>query len=113
MKRRKLYAAGVTLLAAHDAIESLTMGKEQRRFKARVAQEYADLVYNGLWYSQTREAIDALVEKVQERVTGTIRLKLFKGGCHVVGRSSPYALYDHALAPLSPVPPSPIHPIAH
>jgi argininosuccinate synthase len=62
--------------------------------------KYADLVYTGQWYSPTREAIDALVAKVQEKVTGTIRMKLFKGGCHVVGRSSPFALYDHAMVEL-------------
>jgi argininosuccinate synthase len=62
--------------------------------------KYADLVYTGQWYSPTREAIDALVAKVQEKVTGMIRMKLFKGGCHVVGRSSPFALYDHAMVEL-------------
>jgi argininosuccinate synthase len=59
---------------------------------------YADLVYNGLWFSQTREAIDALVRAIQPRVTGTVRLKLFKGDCRVVGRKSPNSLYDRDLA---------------
>src|SRR5205814_7709220 len=66
-----------------------------RRF---VSLQYSDLSYNGWWVAPTREAIDAFVEKVQERVTGVIRLKLFKGGSRIVGRKSPYALYDHALA---------------
>jgi len=60
--------------------------------------KYADLVYNGLWFTPTREAIDAFVDNVQERVTGVVRLKLFKGDCRIVGRKSPFALYDHALA---------------
>ena len=60
--------------------------------------KYADLVYNGLWYTPTREAIDALVQKVQEKVTGIIRLKFFRGDCRVVGRKSPHALYDHDMA---------------
>ena len=59
---------------------------------------YADAVYNGLWFSQTREAIDAFVAAIQPRVTGTVRLKLFKGDCRVVGRRSDYALYDRELA---------------
>ena len=59
---------------------------------------YADAVYNGLWFSQTREAIDAFVGAIQPRVTGTVRLKLFKGDCRVVGRRSDYALYDRELA---------------
>ena len=71
-------------------------GSSRRATSTRLASElgvqYADLVYNGLWYSPTREAIDAFVAKVQERVTGTIRLKLFKGDCRVVGRQSPFAL---------------------
>ncbi len=54
-----------------------------------LSAEYADLVYNGLWFTPLREALDAFVEKVQERVTGVVRLKLFKGDCHVVGRKSP------------------------
>src|ERR1019366_2708621 len=63
-----------------------------------VSLQYADLIYNGLWFTPTREALDAFVEKVQERVTGVIRLKLFKGDSHIVGRKSPYSLYDHSLA---------------
>src|SRR6185295_16989931 len=60
--------------------------------------QYADVIYNGLWFTPLREALDAFVEKVQERVTGVVRLKLFKGDCRIVGRKSAYALYDHALA---------------
>jgi len=63
-----------------------------------LSQVYADLVYNGLWFTQTREAIDGFVASVQQRVTGTVRLKLFKGDCRVVGRRSPFSLYDRGLA---------------
>jgi argininosuccinate synthase len=63
-----------------------------------VSLQYADLVYNGLWFTPTREALDAFVDKVQERVTGIVRLKLFRGDCRVVGRKSPFGLYEHTLA---------------
>ena len=64
----------------------------------QVSLRYADVIYDGLWFTPLREALDAFVEKVQERVTGVVRLKLFKGDCRIVGRQSPYALYEHALA---------------
>ena len=66
--------------------------------KHQLARVYADLVYDGLWFTPTREAIDAFAEKVQERVTGTVRLQLLKGSCRVVARRSPLALYDRQLA---------------
>ena len=76
----------------------------RHRARSRIASSttwrgaYADSVYNGLWFSPTREAIDAFVAPIQQRVTGAVRLKLFKGDCRVVGRKSPFALYDHGLA---------------
>lgn len=101
-KSREIYEApaAVVLHAAHKDLQAFVTPRDLERLTADLGVKYADLVYNGLWYGPTREAIDALVAKVQEKVTGTIRLKLFKGGCHVVGRSSPYALYDHAMAEL-------------
>ena len=72
--------------------------RDLERLKHDLGRTYADLVYNGLWFSQTREAIDAFVRTIQPRVTGAVRLKLFKGDCRVVGRRSPFALYDQALA---------------
>ena len=72
--------------------------KDLERLCREMSLKYADLVYNGLWFTPTREAIDAFVDKVQERVTGVTRLKLFKGDCRIVGRKSPFALYEHALA---------------
>ena len=100
IKSREVYEApaGVTLLAAHEAVESLTLSKEQRRFKARVAQEYADLVYNGLWFSTHHRDLQAYIEHTQRHVTGTARVKLHKGTLTVVGRKSPQSLYDFELA---------------
>ncbi len=100
IKSREVYEApaGITLLAAHEAIEGLTLGKEQRRFKARVAQEYADLVYNGLWFSAHHQDLQAYIESTQRHVSGTVRMKLHKGIAIAVGRKSPRSLYDFSLA---------------
>jgi argininosuccinate synthase len=100
IKSREIYEApaGVVLHDAHRALETLTLGKEQMRFKEIVGQQYADLVYNGLWFSKHREDLDAYVNSTQEFVSGTVRVKLHKGTCSVVGRKSPYALYDYGLA---------------
>ncbi|MEE2656593.1 MAG: argininosuccinate synthase [Chloroflexota bacterium] len=100
IKSREIYEApaGVVLHDAHHALETLTLGKEQMRFKELVAQQYADLVYNGLWFSRHREDLDAYVDSTQEFVSGTVRVKLHKGSCSVVGRKSPHALYDYGLA---------------
>jgi argininosuccinate synthase len=100
IKSREIYEApaAVALHAAHRDLQNFVTPRELERLTADLARTYADLVYNGLWFTPTREAIDALVARVQQRVTGTIRLKLFKGDCRVVGRKSPFALYDHDLA---------------
>jgi argininosuccinate synthase len=100
IKSREIYEApaAVVLLKAHQALEDLVLTKEQLRFKARVAAEYADLVYNGLWFTGMRQDLAAYVESTQRYVTGTIRVKLFKGNCQIVGRKSPYSLYDYSLA---------------
>jgi argininosuccinate synthase len=100
IKSREIYEApaGVVLHNAHRDLEGLVVPRDLQRLKQRLAQEYADIVYNGLWFAPTREAIDAFVANVQERVTGTVRLKLYKGDCRVVGRKSPFALYDQGLA---------------
>ena len=70
--------------------------RDAERFSRLVSLHYADIVFNGLWFTPLREALDAYVDKVQERVTGVVRLKLFKGDCRVVGRKSPFALSDRA-----------------
>jgi argininosuccinate synthase len=100
IKSREIYEApaAVSLHAAHRELEGFVIPRDLERLKHELGRTYADLVYNGLWYTPTREAIDAFVANVQLRVTGTVRLKLFKGNCTVVGRTSPNALYSHALA---------------
>lgn len=100
IKSREIYEApaAVVLHAAHRELESLVIPRDLERIKAGLSPVYADLVYNGLWFTPTRRAIDALVADVQQHVTGSVRLKLFKGNCRVVGRKSPYALYKESLA---------------
>lgn len=100
IKSREIYEApsAIVLLKAHQALEDLVLTKEQLRFKSKVANEYADLIYNGLWFSGLRQDLAAYVESTQRYVTGTLRVKLFKGNCQVVGRKSPYSLYDYSLA---------------
>ena len=100
IKSREIYEApaATVLHAAHRELEGFVIARDLERITRDLGRTYADLVYNGLWFSPTREAIDAFVAKVQETVTGTVRLKLFKGTCQAVGRSSPFALYDHGLA---------------
>jgi len=100
IKSREIYEApaAVVLLQAHQALEGMVLTKEQLRFKSKVAGEYADLTYNGLWFSGLRQDLAAYVESSQRYVTGTVRVKLHKGTCQVVGRKSPYSLYDFSLA---------------
>ncbi|MEO8069781.1 MAG: argininosuccinate synthase domain-containing protein [Acidobacteriota bacterium] len=89
--------AAVVLHAAHDALQSLVTSVSRRPVALEMASRYAELVDAGLWHSPMREAIDAVVARVQDRVTGTVRLELFKGQCRVIGRSSPYAVVAGAL----------------
>ena len=100
IKSREVYEtpAAVVLHAAHKALETLTLSKEQARAKARIAQEYADMVYNGLWFTRHRQDLDAYVRSSQRYVTGDIRTRLHKGVGTVVGRSAPQALYQYQLA---------------
>ncbi len=100
IKSREVYEApaAVVLHAAHEELQRLVTTADLDRLCRDISQKYADLVYNGLWFTPTREAMDAFVDKVQERVTGVIRLKLFKGDCRIVGRKSPFGLYDQSLA---------------
>jgi argininosuccinate synthase len=100
IKSREIHEAPAALLLhqAHRELEGLVIPGDLQRLKHRLSQAYADIVYNGLWFSPTRSAIDALVQNIQERVTGTIRVKLYKGDCRVVGRKSRFSLYDRALA---------------
>ncbi len=100
IKSREVYEApaATVLLAAHMALEQMTLSKDQLRFKARVAQEYADLIYNGLWFSAMHDDLRAYVKSTQTHVDGTVRVKLFKGKATVVGRKSPKSLYVYHLA---------------
>ncbi|MCK9357104.1 MAG: argininosuccinate synthase [Dehalococcoidia bacterium] len=100
IKSREIYEApaATVLLKAHAALQNLVLTKDQLRFKSMVATRYADLIYNGLWFSGLRHNLVAFVESTQEYVNGTVRIKLFKGTCTVVGRKSPHSLYDISLA---------------
>ncbi len=100
IKSREIYEApaAVVLLQAHQALEAMTLSKEQLRFKQKVAQEYADLIYNGLWFTSLHQDLAAYVQSSQRFVTGTVRVKLFKGSCRIVGRKSAYSLYSYGLA---------------
>ncbi len=100
IKSRGVYEtpAGTVLLTAHRDLESITLDRDTQHMKDRLANEYAELVYNGLWFTRKRESMDAFIEKTQECVTGTVRVKLFKGSCTVVGRKSPLTLYSHDIA---------------
>ena len=100
IKSREIYEApaGIVLFKAHEALEYLALSKDQLRFKEKVAVEYADIIYNGLWFSTNREDLSAYVECTQRYITGSVRIKLHKGNCIVVGRKSPFSLYDQSLA---------------
>ena len=100
IKSREIYEApaAIVLLKTHQALEDLVLSKEQLRFKAKVASEYADLIYNGLWFTGFCQDLTAYVASTQRYITGTVRVKLFKGNCQIVGRNSPYSLYDYSLA---------------
>ena len=100
MKSRGVYEtpAGTLLYAAHKELENATLDKETSHFKEIVSKKYAELVYNGLWFTPLREAIDAFVENTQKSVTGTVRLKLYKGNIMVAGVDAPYALYDEGIS---------------
>jgi argininosuccinate synthase len=100
IKSREIYEApaALVLLQAHRALEALNLTRDQSRFNDRVAQEYADLVYNGLWFTALRQDLASYVQSAQRSVTGEVRVKLFKGASRIVGRKSPYSLYSHSLA---------------
>ncbi len=100
MKSRGVYETpgGTVLYSAHRALESLTLDRDTMHFKELVAQRYAELVYDGLWYSPLREALDAFVSETQKTVTGTVKMKLYKGNCASVAITSPYSLYNQGIA---------------
>jgi argininosuccinate synthase len=99
MKSRGVYETpgGTILLAAHRGIESITLDREAAHLKESLMPRYAELIYYGFWFSPEREMLQALIDKSQEFVTGRVKLKLYKGNVSVVGRESPYSLYDPEL----------------
>ncbi|MEX2117731.1 MAG: argininosuccinate synthase [Bacteroidota bacterium] len=100
IKSREVYEApgAVTLHFAHRELERLTLEKEVMHFKAKIALDYANLIYNGLWFSPLRKALDAFIDETQKVVNGIVRLKLYKGNIEISGRTSPNSLYDTKLA---------------
>ncbi len=100
MKSRGVYETpgGTLLYAAHKELEYLCLDKQTLHYKADVANKFADLVYDGLWYTPLRQALSAFVDKTQETVTGKVRMKLYKGNCTPAGTTSPYSLYDEDIA---------------
>jgi argininosuccinate synthase len=100
IKSREIYEApaAVVLHTAHQALESLTLSRDQARFKELVAAEYARLIYNGQWYSALHQDLAAYIQSTQRFVSGVVRVKLSNGRCIVVGRKSEYSLYSHSLA---------------
>jgi argininosuccinate synthase len=99
MKSRGMYETpgGTILLAAHRGIESITLDRGAAHLKDELMPKYAELIYNGFWFAPEREMLQAAIDKSQEFVTGRVRLKLYKGNAGVVGRESPYSLYDQDL----------------
>ena len=100
IKSREVYEAPAATIIhfAHVELERLTLEKSVAHYKSLVAREYSNLIYNGLWYTPLREALQAFVDKTQENVTGMVKLKLYKGNVTVSARTSPYSLYDPELA---------------
>jgi argininosuccinate synthase len=100
IKSRGVYEtpAGTVLIMAHRDLESITLDRDTQHLKDKLASEYAALVYNGLWFTRKREALDAFIDETQKNVTGTVRVKLYKGQCQVVGRKSPVTLYEPDIA---------------
>ncbi|MEB3290418.1 MAG: argininosuccinate synthase [Leptolyngbya sp.] len=103
IKSREIYEAPalLVLIDAHRDLESLTLTSDVTQYKRGIEETYSRLVYNGLWYSPLKLALDAFIQQTQERVTGTVRMKLFKGNARVVGRKSDLALYSESLATYS------------
>lgn len=100
MKSRGVYETpgGTILYKAHQALEHLTLDRLTLHYKEQIALKYAEIVYDGVWYSPLREALDAFVNVTQKNVTGTVRVKLYKGNCTSAGAKSPYSLYNEAFA---------------
>lgn len=103
MKSRGVYETpgGTLLYAAHKELEYLCLDKQTLHYKMNLANKFADLVYDGLWYTPLREAMSAFVDATQKTVTGSVKMKLYKGNCMAAGATSPYSLYDEDIATFS------------
>ena len=103
IKSREIYEApaATCLYTAHKELESLVLDRELLHFKDMLSLRYAELVYYGLWYCELKKALDAFIKETQKKVTGKVRLKLYKGSCVCVGRKSPCSLYREELATYS------------
>jgi argininosuccinate synthase len=99
MKSRGVYETpgGTILLAAHRGIESITLDRGAAHLKDELMPRYAELIYNGFWFTPEREMLQAAIDKSQGFVTGRVRVKLYKGNVSIIGRESPYSLYDQDL----------------
>lgn len=99
MKSRGVYETpgGTILFEAHKSLEKLTLDRATLSFKKTVSEKYAQLVYDGLWFTPLKEALDKFVDSTQEFVTGVVKVKLFKGICATVASASPYSLYNEAF----------------
>jgi argininosuccinate synthase len=104
IKSREIYEspAAIAIIAAHRELETLTLTRDVLRFKTTVEQRYAELTYEGLWFTSLKSALDAFITETQKTVTGTVRLKLYKGNSTIVGRTAPNALYSKDLATYDP-----------
>ena len=100
VKSRECYEVpgGLALITAHKALESLCLEREVLHYKLGIEQTWATAVYNGLWFSPLKRALDAFIDDTQKNLTGTVRLSFYKGTCTVTGMKSPYSLYDKGLA---------------
>jgi argininosuccinate synthase len=100
IKSRGLYETpgGTILFTAHRELEEITMDRDTFHYKQQVGIKYGELIYNGMWFAPLREAISDFIDKTQETVTGSVKLKLYKGGIRVAGKTSPYSMYSEAMA---------------
>ena len=100
IKSREIYEApaAVTLHFAHRELERLTLDKEVMHYKIKLSNDYATIIYNGLWFTPLKKALDGFINETQKNVTGIVKLKLYKGNIEIAGRTSPFSLYDMKLA---------------
>ena len=103
LKSREVYEgpSAILLLAAHEELERIVLDRATSNYKRKVSQDFANLIYDGLWFGPLREALQAFIDKTQERVTGDVRIRISGGSALITGRRSPYSMYDEGLATYS------------